>query len=186
MTNPPPAWQPPPNGFERPNSVAAKPKKKWPWVVGGLAVLVVIAAAVGGGKDKDEPVAVSDAIPSTARAAVAQTTTAATSIEQTPLPLPAASVVPPVVQAPVAPPVPERQAGGLMPNVVCMNLQDAQDLIQESGVFYSRSFDATGDGRNQIIDSNWLVVSQNIPPGTPFDEGDANLGAVKYGESNPC
>ncbi|MBJ8348371.1 PASTA domain-containing protein [Antrihabitans sp. YC2-6] len=73
-----------------------------------------------------------------------------------------------------------------MPNVVCMNLQDAQDLIQESGVFYSRSFDATGDGRNQIIDSNWLVVSQNIPPGTPFDEGDANLGAVKYGESNPC
>ncbi len=74
----------------------------------------------------------------------------------------------------------------MMPSVVCMNLQDAQDLIQESGVFYSRSFDATGDGRNQVIDSNWIVVSQNIAPGTSFDEGDANLGVVKYGESNPC
>lgn len=74
-----------------------------------------------------------------------------------------------------------------MPNVVCMNLQDAQDRIQaETPVFYSSSFDATGQDRSQIVDSNWIVVSQTPEPGTPIGEGDANLGAVKYGEPNPC
>jgi beta-lactam-binding protein with PASTA domain len=70
----------------------------------------------------------------------------------------------------------------LMPDVVCMNLQDAQDLIQRAGVFYSRSRDATGSGRAQIVDRNWLVVGQSPPPGTPFGEGDAVLSVVKYGE----
>jgi beta-lactam-binding protein with PASTA domain len=74
-----------------------------------------------------------------------------------------------------------------MPDVVCMNLQDAQDYIQASGVFYSRSDDATGDGRMQIIDSNWQVVAQSPASGTPFGEGDALLYVVKYGEQpNPC
>ena len=86
----------------------------------------------------------------------------------------------------VTPPPTESGAGGVMPNVVCMNLQDAQDKIQENGVFFSRSFDATGDGRNQIIDSNWIVVSQDPPAGSPIREGEANLGAVKIGEPSPC
>ena len=73
-----------------------------------------------------------------------------------------------------------------MPNVVCMNLQAAQDLIQTTGVFYSRSHDATGQGRVQILDSNWIVVDQTPQPGTPFGEGDADLGAVKIGEPNNC
>jgi hypothetical protein len=33
-----------------------------------------------------------------------------------------------------------------MPDVVCHNLQDALDEIQEAGVFFSRSEDATGRG----------------------------------------
>ena len=67
-----------------------------------------------------------------------------------------------------------------MPNVVGMNLQDAQDLIQEHGVFLSLSEDATGQDRNQFIDSNWVVVGQNIEPGQPFGEGEAVLSVVKY------
>lgn len=67
-----------------------------------------------------------------------------------------------------------------------MGLQDAQDLIQEHGVFFSRSFDATGAGRMQVLDRNWIVVSQEPAPGTPIGEGDANLGAVKIGEPNNC
>jgi hypothetical protein len=55
-----------------------------------------------------------------------------------------------------------------MPNVVCMNLQQAQDTIQTTGVFFSRSQDGTGQGRSQFIDSNWVVVAQTPPPGTPF------------------
>lgn len=74
-----------------------------------------------------------------------------------------------------------------MPEVVCMNLQAAQDYIQTFGVFYSRSKDATGQGRMQIIDSNWQVVAQSPDPGTPFGEGDAVLYVVKAGEQpNPC
>lgn len=73
-----------------------------------------------------------------------------------------------------------------MPNVVCMNLQDAQDLIQALGVFYSRSSDATGKGRNQVLDANWVVVGQNPDAGVPISEGDAVLSVVKIGETNAC
>ena len=73
-----------------------------------------------------------------------------------------------------------------MPNVVCMTLQDAQNLIQKAGVFYSKSFDASGKGRKQVWDRGWIVVSQNIAPGTAFGNGDAKLGAVKKDEPNDC
>ena len=73
-----------------------------------------------------------------------------------------------------------------MPDVVCMNLQDAQDTIQDAGVFFSRSEDATGQGRNQILDRNWQVVSQTPAPGTPIGELEAVLSVVQYGEPSPC
>lgn len=73
-----------------------------------------------------------------------------------------------------------------MPNVTCMNLQDAQNRIQDAGVFFSRSVDATGAGRNQIMDRNWVVVSQEPAPGTLIGAGDALLSAVKYGEPGDC
>jgi hypothetical protein len=85
--------------------------------------------------------------------------------------------------APLAPAPPPAETA-LMPSVVCMDLQAAQNAIQRQGVFYSRSFDATGAGRRQIIDSNWLVVSQDPAPGTPIGEGDAILGVVKFGEGS--
>lgn len=73
-----------------------------------------------------------------------------------------------------------------MPDVICMDLQTAQDTIQKAGVFFSRSFDATGAGRFQIIDSNWIVVSQEPEPGTRIGEFEARLGVVKRDEPNPC
>ncbi|MDG3012274.1 hypothetical protein G4X40_19215 [Rhodococcus sp. D2-41] len=77
-------------------------------------------------------------------------------------------------------------AGGDMPDVMCMNLQDAQDLIQQHGVFYSRSRDATGKGCHQVLDRNWVVVQQSPSPGTPIGEGDAVLSVVKKGEPGDC
>ena len=75
----------------------------------------------------------------------------------------------------------------LMPNVLCMNLQEAQDEIQDHGVFFSRSEDATGEGRMQLNDSNWQVVAQIPDPATPIGEGEATLWVVKFGEQpNPC
>ena len=71
----------------------------------------------------------------------------------------------------------------LMPNVICMNLQAAQDAIQDHGVFFSRSNDATGRNRSQFIDRNWIVVKQSPASGTKIGEFDAVLSAVKIGES---
>ena len=71
----------------------------------------------------------------------------------------------------------------LMPNVVCMNLQAAQDLIQDHGVLLSRSKDASGRNRSQLIDRNWIVIKQTPAPGKKIGEGDAMLSAVKIGES---
>lgn len=71
----------------------------------------------------------------------------------------------------------------LMPNVICMTLQEAQDEIQDHGVFFSRSKDATGRNRGQWNDSNWIVVKQSPAPGKKISEGSPMLSAVKKGES---
>lgn len=71
----------------------------------------------------------------------------------------------------------------LMPNVVCMNLQAAQDEIQKYGVFFSRSSDATGMNRMQLFDRNWVVIKQSPKAGQPVTELEAVLSVVKIGES---
>ncbi|GAA4390695.1 PASTA domain-containing protein [Tsukamurella soli] len=78
------------------------------------------------------------------------------------------------------------RVASVMPDVVCMNLQAAQNRIHQAGVFFSRSTDATGRGRHQILDRDWIVVAQTPAAGTPFGEGDAILSVVKNSESNPC
>lgn len=79
-------------------------------------------------------------------------------------------------------PTTEIESSAMMPDVVGMDLQAAQDTIQEAGVFYSRSEDATGRGRMQILDRNWTVVRQDPAPGTAIGEGDALLYVVKDDE----
>ena len=70
-----------------------------------------------------------------------------------------------------------------MPNVICLTLQMAQNLIQDQGVFLSYSQDATGQNRNQLVDSNWIVIEQNLRPGEQFSEGDAVLQVLKTDEA---
>lgn len=74
----------------------------------------------------------------------------------------------------------------LMPDVVCMGLQDAQNEIQDRGVFLSKSEDATGEGRRQLWDRNWTVVAQTPAAGEPIGEGDAVLSVVKNDETDDC
>lgn len=121
-------------------------------------------------------------------------TTAAQATTTTTIAAPAASsapsssvVVVPSATLPAASPAPASGPTLVpMPDVLCMNLQDAQDLIQENGVFFSRSADASGKGRNQIVDSNWVVVGQTPAVGALIGEGDAVLSVVKIGEPSPC
>lgn len=74
----------------------------------------------------------------------------------------------------------------VMPNVVCMDLQAAQDTIQAAGVFYSTSIDATGQGRAQVWDRNWVVVDQTPSVGALIGEGDPVLSVLKEGEFSGC
>src|SRR5688500_12413506 len=89
---------------------------------------------------------------------------------------PAAAPVPTIAPAPTATmpsaaaPVPApaaTPASWVMPNLVGVNLQDAQDRIQTltgSAIFFTTSHDASGKGREQVVDRNWKVCDQNIEP----------------------
>jgi hypothetical protein len=70
----------------------------------------------------------------------------------------------------------------VMVDVLCMNLQDAQNLIQDQGVFLSRSKDASGQDRNQIYDRNWIVVGQNVPTGDAIGEIEVVLSVLREDE----
>ncbi|MEN3356620.1 MAG: hypothetical protein V7637_602 [Mycobacteriales bacterium] len=73
---------------------------------------------------------------------------------------------------------------GTVPNVVCKDLQSAQNTLQSAGFFNLGSADGTGQGRVQVIDRNWVVIKQSVPAGQRPDRGTRIvLTAVKYGES---
>ncbi|MEV6716914.1 PASTA domain-containing protein [Lentzea sp. NPDC051208] len=77
----------------------------------------------------------------------------------------------------------EPPAKGVVPNVVCLDLQKAQDTLQAAGFYLLGSEDATGRGRQQVADRNWVVVSQSAQAGSrPDVKVKITLGAVKFGE----
>ncbi len=55
---------------------------------------------------------------------------------------------------------------GVVPNVVGVNHQLAQDTMQAAGFYYLTEEDATGQGRLLVNDRNWVVVSQEPQGGT--------------------
>ena len=62
-----------------------------------------------------------------------------------------------------------------------MNLQAAQDMVQDRlDIWYSDSFDATVDDRMQLMDRNWIVVTQVPADGDSVsDDEDIVFGVVK-------
>jgi beta-lactam-binding protein with PASTA domain len=72
---------------------------------------------------------------------------------------------------------------GMVPNVVCRDLQTAQDTMQAAGFYNLGSEDGTGQGRAQVADRNWVVIAQSARAGTRPDPGTrVVLRAVKFGE----
>jgi hypothetical protein len=74
-----------------------------------------------------------------------------------------------------------------MPTLVGIDLQSAQNAVQTHGILLSRSHDLRGS-RHQILDSDWVVCTQNIPPGqqvTSDIEGQIDFGVVKREETCP-
>lgn len=76
-----------------------------------------------------------------------------------------------------------------MPNLVGSVLQDAQDQIQQltgGALLYTGSHDLTGENRNQVLDANWQVCTQNVAPGAPLTSTSrVDFGVVKLDESCP-
>ncbi|MDR6912846.1 MULTISPECIES: hypothetical protein [Nocardiaceae] len=143
------------------------------------AIVLAMSAVALAGCGSDSP-SESDVRTEVRTVTVEATAAAPTSAAITGAPSAAASE-PVVTQSPAPEPVLVA-----MPPVVCMNLQSAQNAIQAAGVFYSRSADASGEGRMQVNDSNWIVVEQDPAPGVLIGEGEAVLSVVKIGEPNNC
>jgi PASTA domain len=86
-------------------------------------------------------------------------------------------------ETPSAEPTPETF---VMPKVVGMILQDAQDLLQTKGSYLMDQKDATGLDRFQLDDSNWKVCTQKPKAGSKVPiETVVVLSAVKLRETCP-
>jgi hypothetical protein len=74
-----------------------------------------------------------------------------------------------------------------MPNMVGVNLQEAQDGIQAltgDKIFVTKSHDASGRARHQILDRDWKVCGQNVKPGAIIKPDTLiDFAAVKLTES---
>ncbi|WP_433013052.1 PASTA domain-containing protein [Kribbella sp. CA-294648] len=81
------------------------------------------------------------------------------------------------------PSAPGTARSAVVPAVVGVNHQLAQDTMQAAGFYYLLEEDATGQGRLLINDRNWVVVSQSPAGGTtaPVD-AKIVLRSKKIGE----
>ena len=83
-----------------------------------------------------------------------------------------------------ASPTSTAEATFVMPKVVGMNLQLAQDLLQSKGSYLMDQQDFKKLGRFQIIDSNWKVCSQSPAAGKKLPISTiVTLASVKLSES---
>ena len=70
-----------------------------------------------------------------------------------------------------------------LPSVVGVNLQAAQDTLQAAGFYLISDRDATGQGRFQVFDRNWVVTRQKPEGGRKVSiDTLIVLYAKKYGE----
>jgi len=116
------------------------------------------------------------------------TVTTSASVSVTPSPdAPSLSASPTTTPSSPAPPQPTTQAppvqAGVVPNVVGVNHQLAQDTMQAAGFYILTEEDATGQERLLISDRNWVVVSQQ-PKGGSRAAADTTiiLRSKKIGE----
>ena len=79
---------------------------------------------------------------------------------------------------------PTAEASFVMPKVVGMNLQLAQDLLQSKGSYVLDQEDFKGLSRLQILDSNWKVCAQSPSDGKRVSASTiVTLSSVKLSES---
>lgn len=116
-----------------------------------------------------------------------ETVTASSEPEPTSTPTPTPTPSPTrTSREPEPDPTPEPELTFVMPDVIGINLQEAQDYLQSLGSYLLDQEDASGAGRIQILDRNWYVCSQQPAPGTEVPiETVVTLYSVKLDERCP-
>jgi len=67
----------------------------------------------------------------------------------------------------------------VVPNGVGMDYQQAQDIWRAAGLHVFPAVDGLGAHRLPVIDSNWVVLSQDPPAGTEVERGSFITATVK-------
>jgi PASTA domain len=95
---------------------------------------------------------------------------------------------PPSTRKKSRPAVPSEEAGGggdaaVVPDLVGLDHQLAQDTLQAEGFYLIDETDCSGEDRLLLWDRNWIVVEQDPPGGTNTSVDDTiTLCSVKDGE----
>lgn len=72
---------------------------------------------------------------------------------------------------------------GVMPDVTCKDLQDAQDGLKRAGYRVIVAEDASGQKRSTFFPRDWIVIGQSQPVGaTPTAYTKITLRVIKFGE----
>ena len=151
----------------------------------GLALATLLLAGCAAGSPSG-----SSAVPTIVASADAEADEAAPpqpATSEAAAPEPAAvepATVEPATTEAAAPVTPDVEELFTMPDTVGQNLQYAQDSLQALGSYLMDQTDASGLGRMQINDSNWVVCSQDPAPGSIVAISTVvALAAVKIGEA---
>ena len=67
----------------------------------------------------------------------------------------------------------------MVPDAVGLDYQRAQDTWRGAGLVVLPAEDATGANRIPIIDSNWVVISQEPSAGSRVHEGSSITATIK-------
>jgi hypothetical protein len=135
----------------------------------GIAAAVLVAVACTACAGTPTPVVTVTAT----EAAAAPTTASANSLAATP-PAPAEPTK-------AAAPAPVADTAIMVPNGVGKNYQAAQDLWRAAGLHVLPATDALGAHRLPIIDTNWVVLAQDLRAGSKVpDDSFITATVEKY------
>ncbi|ACU35523.1 hypothetical protein [Actinosynnema mirum] len=146
-------------------------------VVGALIVLGLVANGRGGDTGAEGGVAERS---SAAPVQLTSVGASATSVGASATSVGAAAVS---VAEPAPLPEPSPVETCVVPDVVGVVHQTAQDTMQAAGLYLLHEEDATGQGRLLLYDRNWVTTAQSVPAGQVVDCSTAiTLSAKKIGE----
>lgn len=147
--------------------------RRYAALAGAGLVGLVLGIVLGSGNNSDSPSAasVTEPIPT---ASVTMTVTQGPTPTITVTASPSTSDALASTSAPAAQPAKVK-----VPDGVGMNYQAAQDLWRSVGLVVLPATDATGAHRLPIIDSNWVVVAQDLKAGSAVEVGTGITATVK-------